>query len=127
MCLKLMHRSFQIVIDGCIFLVQVLQANQRVVLQLVAVVIVGDIGIVMKVSVGVGAVGSHEHAVVVERSEFPSSVVVGMVVGPIDDHLNAIAVGCRNQVVERRPRIRAATKMLLDSHKVARVVSVIRG
>ncbi len=97
--LKLMDCRLKIAVDGRVFLIQILQANQRVVLQLIAVVVVGNIRIVMEISVGIVAIGGHERAVVIEGAEFASTVVIGVVIRPVHDDLDAVAVRRRHQVI----------------------------
>jgi len=123
--LKLVDRSFEIAVDGRVFLVEVLQAEQGVVLELIAVVIVGDVWVVMEVAVGIVAVGGHEGAVVIERAELAASVVVGVIVGPIHNDLNAVRVGGGHQIVKGRPGIAAVAEVFFDLHEVARVISVV--
>src|SRR5205085_9431221 len=58
--LKLLQGGLQVSVDGRIFLVQIRKAEERVVLELVAVVEVGDIRIVMKDAVGIVVEGGNK-------------------------------------------------------------------
>jgi len=127
MTLELLGGGLQIIVDGGVFLVQILQVIQVVVLHLVAVVVTAYVPIVMKVAVGVVGGRRQQRPVVVERPVLSSIVGVRVVLRPVDNDLDAIVMRCGRQVTELCPPVADIAKVLLHAHEVAVPVAVIGG
>ncbi len=123
---ELQQGRLQVAVHGRVFLVDVAEAEERVVLQLIAVVPIANVGVVMEVAARIVVAGRHERPGIVERPVLAGGVVVGVVRGEVDDHLDPGGVRARHQRVERRPGVAAVAEVLLDALEVAGGVAVVR-
>jgi hypothetical protein len=124
--LELLGGGLQVTVDGGIFLVEILKVIQVVVLDLVAVAIIDDVPIVMKVTVGVVGGRRHQRPVVVERTVLSPVIGIGVVLSPVDNDFDPITMCCGSQVIELGPPIVDIAKVLLHAHEIAVPVTMIR-
>jgi hypothetical protein len=125
--LELLGGGLQVIVDGGIFLIQILQVIQVVVLDLVAVIVIDDVPIVMEVTVGIAGGCRHQRPVVVERTVLSPVIGIRVVLSPVDDDLDTITVCSGRQVTELRPPVVDISKVFLHTHEIAIPVAMVRG